>query len=84
MVQHPYFPLGVNIPDYVPNDLSTLQLLCIIGGCCMVTLATVTADLRWRKPDLPLHEVMTVLWFTLCEWCNESSRRTIAEVETAN
>ena len=50
----------------------------------MVTLATVTADLRWRKPDLPLHEVMTVLWFTLCEWCNESSRRTIAEVETAN
>ncbi|KAI1268653.1 3-beta-hydroxysteroid-Delta(8),Delta(7)-isomerase [Xylariaceae sp. FL1019] len=63
---HPYYPLGVAIPEYTTNDLSTQQILAIFTSACIAVLTPTLCLARHKRPDLSSAELTTVLWFVLC------------------
>ncbi|KAL5612041.1 hypothetical protein BROUX41_000397 [Berkeleyomyces rouxiae] len=59
----PYYPLGVDIIGYVPNTLSTPQiLLSFIGSISLVLAPTFLAA---RRLKLSRYETTAVMWFML-------------------
>ncbi|KAI1117102.1 emopamil binding protein [Nemania sp. NC0429] len=64
--QHPYYPLGVAIPGYVANALTTREILAIFTTTCLGILIPTCLYIRRARRDLPASEVFTVLWFVLC------------------
>ena len=63
---HPFYPLGIALPGYIANEMSTLRILTIFGAtCAAVGLPTLLAINRTR-PDLKKREVSTAMWFVLC------------------
>lgn len=63
---HPYYPLGVNIPNYVPNNWSTLTLVSTFAATCTLILAAAKTIATKSNPQIPTSELTKVLWFTLC------------------
>ncbi|KAI0166430.1 3-beta-hydroxysteroid-Delta(8),Delta(7)-isomerase [Xylariaceae sp. FL1272] len=63
---HPYYPLGVAIPKYIANDLSTQEILAIFTTACIAVLTPTLFLARRKRPDLSKDELATVLWFVLC------------------
>lgn len=63
---HPYYPLGVAIPSYVANTLSTQEILAIFSSVCGCILLPTWHFTRRFRPDLPANQIFTVLWFVLC------------------
>lgn len=77
---HPYHPLGVSIPDYAANTLSTVQILAIFSATCLSILAPTWFYAKRSRPDLATGQALTVLWFVLCGFIHlglegESSHR---------
>jgi hypothetical protein len=66
-VTHPYYPVDIEISGYVANEWPFLTLLVILGSACAFILALARGVTRYLRPDLPRSEVLTVLWFILCE-----------------
>lgn len=66
MPSHPYYPLDLEFPDYVPNTLSTISILLIFFFTLSAVLAPMHVFIRRYNPKLPLSEVATALWFVLC------------------
>lgn len=63
---HPFYPLGIALPGYIANEMSTIRILGIFAGTCVaVGLPTLVAINRTR-PDLKKREVSTAMWFVLC------------------
>jgi cholestenol delta-isomerase len=65
--RHPYYPLGVEIPGYIENELPFTTCLTILGSALTSILFLVWRVTKYTRPDLPRHEVLTVLWFALCK-----------------
>ncbi|RYO81336.1 hypothetical protein DL766_004487 [Monosporascus sp. MC13-8B] len=63
---HPYYPLGVAIPDYVANTLSTPTIIAIFATACSVALLPAFFLIRRARPNLSSGELATALWFVLC------------------
>ncbi|KAH8879791.1 3-beta-hydroxysteroid-Delta(8),Delta(7)-isomerase [Thozetella sp. PMI_491] len=63
---HPYYPLGVVIPGYVPKILSTVEILGIFSATCLGILIPTWLYARRARQGLSSGEVLTVLWFVLC------------------
>lgn len=63
---HPYYPLGVSIPDYVAKVLTTQEILAIFTATGLGILVPTWLYTRRTRHDLPSSEVLTVLWFVLC------------------
>lgn len=61
---HHYYPLGVVLPGYTPNTLTTPTLLAIFGTACVAALVPAYAVLRRAK--LSSGEVAAAMWFVLC------------------
>jgi cholestenol delta-isomerase len=62
---HPYFPLGVAIPNYVENKMHTLVILAYFAvGCGSILLLTMLVASRLNS-RLPRSEIATVMWFVL-------------------
>ncbi|KAJ2900242.1 emopamil binding protein [Zalerion maritima] len=61
----PYYPLGVAVPGYVANDMTTLTILSYFAvGCGSILLAACFISRRVR-PSLSTGELLTVMWFVL-------------------
>jgi len=67
---HPYYPRDVDIPGYAANEWHFTTLLAVFGSGCVSILSTALVVTTRKRPDLPSTEILTVLWFVLCELCN--------------
>ncbi|RYP73981.1 hypothetical protein DL771_003292 [Monosporascus sp. 5C6A] len=63
---HPYYPLGVAIPDYVANTLSTPTIIAIFATACFCALLPAFFLIRRARPNISSSELATALWFVLC------------------
>ncbi|KAI0128446.1 Emopamil binding protein-domain-containing protein [Xylariales sp. AK1849] len=63
---HPYYPLGVAIPNYAANTTPVPVLLAALGGMLgSVLLATSTLALKF-SPTLKRSDLAVFCWFVLC------------------
>lgn len=64
---HPYYPLEAKVAGYVANELSIAALL--VAFLSVVGFISTTSCVITRKinPRLPISEVITVMWFVLCQ-----------------
>ena len=69
---HPYYPLGVDIVGYSPNQSSVLELLVSAGGGCAVLLGLTFAITNYVRPTLRMADRMAILWFVLCMTWNST------------
>jgi hypothetical protein len=67
-VSHPYYPVDVEIPGYLANEWPFTTLLALFGSACASIIASAWAITKAVRPDHPRFEVLTVLWFVLCEY----------------
>ncbi|GAW13780.1 hypothetical protein ANO14919_031700 [Xylariales sp. No.14919] len=63
---HSYYPIGVEIPNYVPNERSTLTLISIFAVTSLIVLTAAKALATNANPHITVSELSKVLWFTLC------------------
>lgn len=63
---HSYYPLGVEIPDYIPNERSTLGLVFTFAVSCVAVLTGAKIISTNANPRITIPELSQVLWFTLC------------------
>lgn len=64
MTSHPYYPTTLDIPDYIPNERSTFQLLVIAGGLmtALITLCLVVSTVFSKRTTSSAR----FTWFAVC------------------
>lgn len=65
---HSYYPLGVEIPHYLANELSTPSLLAIFGTACTIVFSVTTFLAKKANPQISNSELYKTLWFALCRF----------------
>lgn len=63
---HSYYPIGVKVPNYVPNEWSTLALVSTFAVTCIIVLTVAKTIATNANPRITIPELSKVLWFTLC------------------
>lgn len=63
---HSYYPVGVEIPNYVPNEWSTLALVSTFAVTCIIVLAAAQTLATNANSRITILELSKILWFTLC------------------
>ncbi|KAL8416110.1 hypothetical protein RB596_006603 [Gaeumannomyces avenae] len=63
---HPYSPVGVEIPGYVANTLTTPVIFAIFASTLSAVLLPAAYRIRRARPDLPASEMATAIWFVAC------------------
>ena len=63
MQPHPYYPAGLVLPGYVPNELDATRLMVTFASMC--TLVFGIAYLI--NDDLKFSDRLVVVWFVICE-----------------
>ncbi|OJI98243.1 hypothetical protein ASPVEDRAFT_25140 [Aspergillus versicolor CBS 583.65] len=63
---HSYHPLGIDIPNYVPNEWSTLALVSTFAATAVVVLATAKTLATKSNPNISIADLSKVLWASLC------------------
>ncbi|KAE8356642.1 EBDP4, emopamil-binding protein [Aspergillus coremiiformis] len=66
MPSHPYYPPTAAMPNYIPKDKSTLELLSIFTITCSAILAITHKITLANRPQIPKSDLLTTLWFVLC------------------
>ncbi|KAI1105942.1 EBP-domain-containing protein [Jackrogersella minutella] len=62
---HPYYPLGVDIPDYAPNESPVPVLLAALGGMLGFALLGASALALKINPGLTKSNLALVCWFVM-------------------
>ncbi|KAI1807990.1 EBP-domain-containing protein [Daldinia bambusicola] len=63
---HPYYPLGVTIPGYAPNEASVPVLLASLSGMLVFALVGASALAYRVNPRLTKTNLIRFCWFVLC------------------
>ncbi|KAL4779446.1 Emopamil-binding protein [Aspergillus varians] len=63
---HSYYPLGVEIQQYVPNESSTLALVSIFALACILVFAVAFSFATKINPSISNCDLSIVFWFALC------------------
>ncbi|KAK6823570.1 hypothetical protein PG995_006312 [Apiospora arundinis] len=63
---HPFYPLGIALPGYIANEMSTIQILCISAATCGSVMLPTLLAINRKRPELPKRELSTAMWFVLC------------------
>ncbi|KAI9314077.1 putative EBP domain protein [Dichotomocladium elegans] len=61
---HPYYPLSIELIDYVPNDISLPQILLIVSGLGGVILFG--SFIACRQSGKSTGDSLRFMWFMLC------------------
>ncbi|KAM3086154.1 hypothetical protein ACMFMF_000110 [Clarireedia jacksonii] len=64
--QHPYYPPHLELPNYVPNDISVPILISSFAASSVLVFATTTLLARRMRPTISKNELLTTCWFALC------------------
>ncbi|KAJ5225617.1 hypothetical protein N7468_006842 [Penicillium chermesinum] len=63
---HPYYPVGAEIPNYIPNELGALTLCSIFAVASIAVLVISRAVAIRLNPQISFYEYAKVFWFSLC------------------
>lgn len=66
-VAHPFYPVGVEIVNFIANDKTVLQLLASFATGCAVILSATWLLTSAVAPRLRTMDKIIVLWFCLCK-----------------
>ena len=64
--KHPYYPIESEIVGYLANEYNTLELVSLFAAGCAVIFSCTYMTVKKLRPNVPLSDVLVVLWFTLC------------------
>ena len=65
-LQHPYFPIGIDLPGYIANTIPALLLVeCFVSGVAVIFLATYLV-VKHARPNISNGKLATTMWFVLC------------------
>lgn len=65
-LQHPYFPLGSDLPGYTANTIPALLLVgYFASGVAVIFLATYLV-VKYARPNISNGKLATTMWFVLC------------------
>lgn len=64
---HPYYPEGVAIPSYVPNEVPVPVLLAALGGMLAFALLGAVAVALRVNPKLSRVNIVRLCWFVMSE-----------------
>ena len=63
---HPFYPLGAPVKNYIANTMGPVTLVAIFAaGCGALFVPTALVASRVR-PGLPFTELLIAFWFVLC------------------
>ncbi|RPA97302.1 Emopamil-binding protein [Choiromyces venosus 120613-1] len=63
---HPFYPLGLSLPHYVPNTLSSLELVSTFAAGTLVIFAGARILVNTVNKKPASSEKIVCLWFALC------------------
>lgn len=66
---HPYYPLGIQLPEYVANEWSVMTLVTTFIGGWGVMLGLTYAFMGIAAPKLKTADKIAALWFVLSRSC---------------
>jgi len=66
MPAHPFYPLGIEVANYLANEWSVLTLLGAFAACCASVFAVTYVVVMRVRPTMSRGELLTILWFVLC------------------
>ncbi|OTA66605.1 EBP-domain-containing protein [Hypoxylon sp. EC38] len=64
-ISHPYYPLGVTIPEYVPNEAPVPVLLTALGGMLGFAMLGASAVALKVNPNLTKSNLALLCWFVM-------------------
>ncbi|KAJ4288412.1 hypothetical protein N0V90_011647 [Kalmusia sp. IMI 367209] len=64
--KHPYYPIESEIVGYLANEYNTLELVSLFAVGCAVIFSCAYMTVKKLRPNVPLSDVLVLLWFTLC------------------
>ena len=65
-LQHPYFPLGIDLPGYIANTIPALLLIrWFASGVAIIFLATYLI-VKYTRPNISNGKLATIMCFVLC------------------
>lgn len=64
-VPHPYYPLGVELPGYVPNELSTATLIETFASVAFIIFLATILYAQSKNPRLQRWDQAGAAWFVL-------------------
>lgn len=62
---HPYYPLGVQLPGYLANEISVLSLICRFAVCWVAVLSIAFLIINRVRPSASRSDRLAFLWFCL-------------------
>lgn len=66
-LSHPFYPVELELANYVANEWGTLTLVSVFAaGCAVIFSFTYLAVMKIR-PQASKSDLLTILWFVLCE-----------------
>ena len=68
---HPYYPVDVEIPLYMPNASSVVVLLASFSSIIGITLLLTLVISKRINPDVSISEQALICWFGLCEFADD-------------
>ena len=66
VTSHPFYPLEVEIANYLANEWSMQVLLAIFTICCASIFFSTKFFVARAHPHLPGSEKAAIWWFVLC------------------
>lgn len=66
MPTHPFYPLGIEVTNYLANEWGVLTLLSAFAACCASVFAATYVVVMRVRPTMSRGELLTILWFVLC------------------
>lgn len=73
---HPFYPVEIEIANFVANDMTVIQLLANFATGCSVILAVTWLLTSGMAPRLKATDKLAALWFCLCATCKMPGSRT--------
>ena len=67
VTSHPFYPLEVEITNYLANEWSTEVLLTIFTVTCATIFVGTKFVVNRAHPNLPPTEKAAIWWFVLCK-----------------
>jgi hypothetical protein len=69
VTDHHYYPLEVEIANYLANEWSVPVLLGIFAAVCASIVIGTVVIIDKTHPNLPKGEKAAIWWFVICEYC---------------
>jgi len=64
--EHPFYPLGLSLPHYVPSTLSSIELVFAFAAGTLVIFAGTWILVNITNKKMATSEKVLCLWFALC------------------